>query len=123
MRHRKLTYSIITLLVMSVGCAKSGTIQPAKTSESGFAGAVYGGETSQVTPPTAGEESFRIFHQAATGFVSVQTIRESAEKRATEFCIRKNKSLNVLEETVSTPPHILGNWPRIELVFECLVTK
>lgn len=116
-------FLIFSLVVLLAGCAKSSTIQPAKTSESGFEGAVYGGETSQVSPPTPGEESFRIFHQAATGFVSVQTIRESAEKRATEFCTRKHKSLNVLEETVSTPPHILGNWPRIELVFECLATK
>lgn len=111
---------LILLILLLTGCAKSGTIQPAKTSESGFAGAVYSGETSQVSPPTPGEESFRIFHQAATGFVSVETIRRSAETRATEFCKRKNKSLNVVQETTSTPPHILGNFPRVELVFECL---
>jgi hypothetical protein len=50
----------------------------------------------------------------------VQTIRESAEKRATDFCSRENRQLKIIQETISTPPHILGNWPRIELTFECL---
>lgn len=27
--------------------------------------------------------------------------------------------MNALQETTSRPPHILGNFPRAELVFEC----
>ncbi len=115
--------SIILIIILLTGCAKSSTIQPVKMSESGFSGAVFSGETNKIAMPTHGEEQFRIFHHAATGFVSVGTIRNSAETRATEFCKRKNKSLNVVQETTSTPPHILGNFPRIELIFECLAIK
>ena len=30
--------------------------------------------------------------------------------------------MNALRERVATPPFILGNWPRIEIVFECVAT-
>jgi hypothetical protein len=110
---------LIILAVIISGCAKTSTIQPISSSESGFDGAVYSGETAQISKPTPGQEQYRVFHQGATGFISVQTIRESAEKRATEFCAREGRGLKVIQETTSTPPHILGNWPRIELVFEC----
>jgi len=111
---------MLSILPSVTGCAKTSTIQLANSKESEFSSAIYSGETSDISSPTPGEEQFRIFHQGATGFISVQTLRESAEKRATEFCNRKQKSLNVIQETTSTPPHILGNWPRIELIFECL---
>ncbi|WP_155931090.1 hypothetical protein [Methylomonas sp. 11b] len=110
----------ILLLIIASGCAKTSTIQPISASESEFDGAVFGGDYAQISQPTPGAEQYRIFHRAATGFISVQTVRESAEKRATEFCVRKQRRLNTLNETTSTPPHILGNFPRIELVFECL---
>lgn len=114
---------VLFIVILLVGCAKSSTIQPAASSKSEFADAVFSGETYAVSRPTPGEEQFRIFHHAATGFVSVETIRNSAETRATEFCKRKNKLLNVVQETTSIPPHILGNFPRVELVFECLATR
>jgi hypothetical protein len=118
----KSVLSILALIIIA-GCAKSSTIQPAASSQSEFSDAVFSGETHAVSKPTPGEEQFRIFHHAATGFISLETIRNSAENRATEFCKRKNKSLNVVQETTSTPPHILGNFPRVELVFECLAVK
>jgi hypothetical protein len=52
--------------------------------------------------------------------VSVQIVREGAEQRATAFCERKNKVFKPLRETTSKPPHILGNFPRIEIVFACV---
>jgi hypothetical protein len=60
---------------------------------------------------------FRIYHRAATGFVSIHTIRQDAEQRAEEFAQRQGKSFVVLGERISNPPYILGNFPRIEIVF------
>ena len=61
-----------------------------------------------------------MFHQSATGFVSVQSVRASAEQRVAEFCDRQGKAMKPLRETTSKPPHILGNFPRIEIVFACV---
>ena len=31
--------------------------------------------------------------------------------------------MHAVSETASTPPHILGNFPRIELIFQCVDTS
>jgi len=88
--------------------------------KSEFKGAVYGGETTTISNVAPGVEEYRVFHQGATGFVSIQAIRADAEKRSVEFCNRKNKMMKKLRETIPKPPYILGNFPRIEIVFACI---
>jgi hypothetical protein len=61
-----------------------------------------------------------VFIQGATGFVSMQSVRDDAEQRAKEFCDRKGKAMESIRETTATPPYILGNFPRIEIVFDCV---
>jgi len=65
-------------------------------------------------------EAYRIFHQGATGFVSVQSVRISAENRATSFCNSKRLRYELLRERVSVGAHIAGNFPRTELIFACV---
>jgi hypothetical protein len=101
-------------------CSVTSPIQPATTSKSGFEGAVYKGQTVAVSTGTPGATQYRIFQQGATGFVSEQSVRETAEQRATEFCDRKGKAMESITETTATPPYILGNFPRIEIVFDCV---
>jgi hypothetical protein len=80
---------------------------------------VYHGTTSTIATAAPGSTEYRVFRQGATGFVSIQSVREDAERSAEEFCGRKGKTMNALRETVATPPFLLGNFPRIEIVFEC----
>lgn len=110
---------VIAVLALS-GCAITSPIQPVATSKSKFDDAVYSGETVTISAATPGGEEFRVFHQGASSFVSIQTIRTEAEQRATDFCVRKSKVMKPLRETNSKPPHVLGNFPRVEIVFECV---
>ena len=112
-----LTFASVFLLG---GCANTTTVQPAATSKSGFEGAVFSGRTLDVEPAVVGAEKFRVFQQGATGFVSVQNVRADVESIATDFCGRKSKAMHAVSETVSVPPHILGNFPRLELTFQCV---
>jgi hypothetical protein len=107
---------------MLVGCAVSTPIQPANTSKSGFEGAVYKGKSVTTGTPTPGNEAYRVFIQGATGFVSIQSVRDDAEQRANEFCSRKGKAMESLSETSATPPYVLGNFPRVEIVFDCIAS-
>jgi hypothetical protein len=50
----------------------------------------------------------------------MDSVRDDAEERAKEFCDRKGKVMESLTETTATPPYILGNFPRIEIVFDCV---
>jgi len=40
--------------------------------------------------------------------------------RAKEFCGRKKQTMESLVETTAKPPYILGNFPRVEIVFDCV---
>jgi hypothetical protein len=110
----------LAMIVVIAGCAVSAPIQPASTSKSAFDGAVYKGQTVTVSAGTSGQEAYRVFIQGATGFVSIQSVRDDAEQRAKDFCDRKGKAFESLTETTAVPPYILGNYPRVEIVFDCV---
>ncbi len=106
--------------VLLAGCAQTTSVHLASSSPSAFDGAVYGGREVIISPTPAGTDEFRVFHQGATGFVSVADVRSEAERRASNHCGRMGKTLKLLRETSSQPPHILGNFPRVELIFACV---
>jgi len=110
------------LAFVLVGCAASSTIQRADKSKSAFEDAVYEGEEFDIGDDVAGAVKYRIFHQGSTGFTSVQSVRVSATNRAKDFCERKGKAMQAVKERTSVPPHILGNFPRIEIIFACVDT-
>jgi hypothetical protein len=113
--------AVATFIAIALAaCGQTSTIKAADKSQSHFADAVFKGETVVLSQPTKGNEQYRLFQQGATGYVSLQSVRDDVELRAGQFCERKSQSLNALQETTSTPPHILGNFPRAELIFECV---
>lgn len=38
---------------------------------------------------------------------------------ATKHCARRSRVVRPVQETTSRPPHVLGNFPRVEWLFEC----
>ena len=102
------------------GCAKSSPILKATESASNFDDAVYSGSETVLSETPEGVTEYRIFHQGATGFVSVQSLRDSVENRAWKFCDEKGGKLLRLREHTSNPPHVAGNFPRLELIFGCI---
>lgn len=110
--------TLLTVLVLA-GCSSSPPVQPAANSKSQFDGAVYGGEVSQLGKATPGAEIYRAFYQGGSSFVSVSSVREAVEELAAKQCARSGKAARPLQETTSKPPHVLGNFPRVEWLFEC----
>jgi len=106
--------------VVLASCTDSPAIQPASSSKSKFELSAYHGETVTVrsTPPDV--EEYRVFQEGSTGFVSIQSVRSDAEQRATAFCDGTGKTMLSLRETTATPPYILGNFPRVEIIFGCV---
>ena len=101
-------------------CGVTSPIERADASSSHFAGAVYKGTATKIKDPAPGSDSYRVFVQGATGFVSMSAVRGDAEQRATDFCASKGKRMDAVAERVADPPYILGNFPRIEIVFQCV---
>ena len=103
--------SLLVTLSLS-GCATSTPIQRLSESRSHFS------EEPKLRPHNfPAEDVYRIYHRAATGFVSLDSIREAAEQRALRFAQGQGREVVFLGERTSSPPHILGNFPRIEIVF------
>lgn len=75
-------------------------------------------EKSGVYP--AGEGTYAISIQAATGFSGLQNIKSEAYNEASEFCKNKNKDFKVVNIETSKPPYILENYPRVDLYFKCI---
>lgn len=103
-------------------CAVSPVVVPAST-KSGFADAVFKGEEVEVASPTPGLEQFRMFEQGATGFVPLSGVVEDVKFNADKFCEQRGAVMREVQWRRSVPPHILGNFPRAELVFECHPVK
>ena len=103
---------LLTVTLLGVGCATSSPIQKHVGSESSF-----NNPTELISHDYPDEDIYQVYHRASTGFVSIQSIRQSAEQRASNFAAQQGKDFVVLGEQISEPPYILGNFPRIEIVF------
>jgi hypothetical protein len=110
------TKSVQILLVGTIvfvsGCAYDTPVQRYSESQSRFRN-----PPELMSHSYPDKDVYRIFQQGATGFVPISSIREDLEAQAERFAERQGKSIVVLGYNASKPPFILGNFPRMELVF------
>jgi hypothetical protein len=119
--HRTLQVAAaVAVAALLSSCVGAPPIQPAATSKSHFEGNDYHGDTLTLNRPTPGEESYRVFEQARTGEVPLQSVRSGAEEKARAYCNGKGRAMRGLVETAARPPYIQGNFARVELIFECI---
>lgn len=67
-----------------------------------------------------GEDTYKIYKRAGTGFHGGTAIRARAMSEAIEFCACQGKIFKKLKMEGSHPPYILGNFPKMTLQFMCL---
>jgi len=119
------------LLLLSViavsACSSMSNIEEKDTSKSHFEDTVFGGEFVYKNPKEFKETQYRIFHQASSGFVSVASIKQSAEKRGLQFCKDKvgepGRMTIISEQNTSSLSLMPGNFPKVELIFVCTEAK
>ena len=114
-----LSIMILTTICIS-GCAKDSGVVLAKDNQSYFEGSAYGGEIKILSEDTASSEQYRVFQQAATGFIPTSVVRREVEEQAIKHCENMGKSLKPLQEITSPPLFLPGNFPRAELLFVCI---
>jgi len=105
-------FCLILAAVVFAGCATSTPIQRYGESKSKFRDGV-----PVMSTEIPEGNWYRTYVQGATGFVPISALREDVESRAESFARRQGKKMVVLGERISQPPYILGNFPRIEIVF------
>ena len=67
-----------------------------------------------------GEDTYKIYKRAGTGFHGGTAIRARALTEANEYCACQGKVFKKLQMYGSHPPYILGNFPKMTLEFMCL---
>ena len=115
-----MTSSMPLLIALALsGCAGNPPVQLASTSGSIFDGAVYGGDTAEMEKPIPGVETYRASYQGGSGFVSISSVRATVEDMANKHCARHGGATRPIREIASRPPYVLGNFPRVEWLFQC----
>jgi hypothetical protein len=109
----------LSLIALLQACSSANPIIEASKSNSGFENAVFEGNVTSVSDNDKDLIEYRIFQHGNSGFVTLNEVREMAENRANRFCEQRNLGYQVIKEQTSVPPHILGNFPRVELIFVC----
>ena len=67
-----------------------------------------------------GPDTFMVSRQAASGFSGLGTLKADAFKEANQYCLQQGKNISVVNTSESSPPYVLGNFPRAEVQFMCL---
>lgn len=102
----------LLLAVSVVSCAPSSPIERVSESSSHFS-----------TPPVVmshhypAKDVYRVYQRGGSGFVPINAVRNAAEERAETFARRQGRGMVVLGDRIGTPPYIMGNYPRVELIF------
>ena len=68
----------------------------------------------------AGRDTYLVSRQAATGFTGLGTLKADALREADAFCNRLGKAMKVNRTSESSPPYVLGNFPKADVEFMCL---
>lgn len=111
-------YTLCAVAILNA-CSSATPIIEASKSNSGFMDAVFEGSVTIVSDNDKDLVEYRVFQHGDSGFVTLNDVREMAENRANRFCEQRDLAYQVLKEQSSVPPHILGNFPRVELIFVC----
>ena|SRR5436190_24324676 len=60
---------------------------------------------------------YRAYKKGKTGASSLSKLQTQTENKIKDFAKKQNKSFVILGQRISNPPYLLGNYPRIEIVF------
>jgi hypothetical protein len=118
----KIIVIFISVLILN-GCAQTSGIVNAENTKSFFEDAVYEGRVTYNSEKILSYKKYRLFNKAATGNIALSTVKNDVTLEAKNYCFNNkvgNKRMLVISERESVPPHLLGNFPRYELVFSCI---
>ena len=68
-----------------------------------------------------GRDTYLIAKQQATGFPGLGNMKAEIIGEASRHCAGLGKELQIVSTQETQPPYILGNYPRSEITFMCLM--
>ena len=102
---------LATILLVS-GCSKKTSLQKFSESASNFNNPP---ELMSNSYPIA--DIYRVYRKGSNSISSLRSLREKAESAIRNFAREKGRAYVILGQRTSEPPYLLGNYPRVEIVF------
>ena len=68
-----------------------------------------------------GKDTYMIAKQQATGFPGLGNIKAEIIAEGTRYCAGLGKNFQIVSMQETQPPYVLGNYPRAEIQFMCLL--
>lgn len=68
----------------------------------------------------AGDGTYMVTKQAATGFPGLGNMKAEVLQDANAQCAKTNEAMLLVSENETKPPYIFGNFPRVEIHFRCV---
>lgn len=68
-----------------------------------------------------GRDTYMVSRQAASGFTGMGTLKAEAMEEAFNQCQKTGKAVEVIQTIDAQPPYVMGNFPRTEIRFKCVV--
>lgn len=85
-----------------------------------IAAALLAGCASNSGVVPAGNGTFNITKQQATGFPGIGSMKAEVYQDAAAHCGLQKRDFTVINYQETVGPYIFGNYPRVDLVFRCL---
>lgn len=63
------------------------------------------------------QNMYRAYRKASTGFTTMTTTQRKLENEIRSFAKKKGQAFIILGSQYAKPPYILGNYPRMEIIF------
>ena len=109
----QITLLLTSLLFLTlISCGSSTAINRFSESKSKFSS-----PTNLMSNNYPEKDIYRVYEKASSGFTSINSLRKTIESRVDNFANAQQRGFVILGEKKSNPPYVLGNFPRIEIVF------
>ncbi len=68
-----------------------------------------------------GQDAYMIAKQQATGFPGLGNMKAEIIAEGSRYCAGLGKEFQIVSTQETQPPYVLGNYPRSEIQFMCLI--
>lgn len=82
---------------------------------------LLGGCASDSGVVPMGQGTYMVSHQSGNAFAGAANVKAETLVEANHYCLSHQQEMKVIKTTEAQPPFILGNYPRAEIQFQCLV--
>lgn len=105
-------FPVLVALLSFSGCSQNLAVQQYSKS-----GSHFNNPTTLNSRSYPDKDIYVVYKKGKTGASSMENLRSECQSQIASFAKRMGRSYVILGQQSSNPPFLLGNYPRVEIVF------